>query len=239
MNIDMSSKNTKTKTITKSQIVDEIVQVPLQKSGKKSTSKQVEAGVVVEPVLALVAETVQTKKSSKKDSTKQTETVIEQKNAVQSKKGGKKETAEVEAVQTKKVSKKSETKELVPNVESKIEVEDAEEQVGGKLRYFKLFFNDEYQGRYCGKKPKQAANKAFSSIIKDMKKNGTQKGGVNVSTNFSIRECTRNSRHKEYKYVGIREELNNPVQVTINNEDGSTKQIIYSFHNKIQKAPKA
>jgi hypothetical protein len=123
------------------------------------------------------------------------------------------------------------------NIKENIEVIE-DEQVGGKLRYFKLFYNEEYQGRYCGRKPKQAANKAYSSIIKEMKKNGNQKGGINVDINFSIRECTRNSKHKEYKYIGLREELKVPVEVKIKNEDGSVKVITYSFYNKISKAPK-
>jgi hypothetical protein len=71
-----------------------------------------------------------------------------------------------------------------------------------------------------------------------MKKLGNQTGGVNVDINFSIKECTRNSRHKEYKYIGIRETLSSPVKVSINNDDGSVKEITYNFHNKIQKAPK-
>ena len=92
--------------------------------------------------------------------------------------------------------------------------EDEEEQAGGKLRYFKLFYNNQNKGRYCGKKPKQAANKAFSSIIKELNANG-QNEGVNVDINFSIKECTRNSKHKEYRYVGKREVLPEPVPVYI------------------------
>ena len=71
-----------------------------------------------------------------------------------------------------------------------------------------------------------------------MNKNGNQENGVNVGINFSIRECTRNSKHKEYNYVGVRKVLKDPVEVEINNEDGSVKKITYSFHNKISKAPK-
>lgn len=186
--------------------------------------------------------------------------------ATTNKKGGKKakqaepKTQEVEAKQAKpktkvqkggKKAKQDEpvenTQKATPDVEQEggkannVDVEDDEDQpqTGSKLRYFKLIYNDEIQGRYCGKKPKQAANKAFSSIIKEMKKGGEQHGGVNVDINFTIKECTRNSKHKEYKYVGKRETLSEPVKVSINNEDGSVKEIVYNFHNKIQKAPKA
>ncbi len=144
----------------------------------------------------------------------------------EAKKGGDKKVAKVEAKTEKKV-------EAVQDDEEEGEV------TGTKLRYFKLIYNEEVQGRYCGKKPKQAANKAFSSIIKDLKKSGQQNGGVNVDLNFSIRECTRNSKHKEYRYIGKRQVLETPVQVQIANVDGSVKQIEYKFHNKLQKAPKA
>jgi len=137
--------------------------------------------------------------------------------------------------------KKNKTTKKETKVEVKQETEgaadDAEEK-NSKLRYFKLIYNNEIQGRYCGKKPKQAANKAFSSIIKDCKKTGQQHGGVNVDINFTIKECTRNSKHKEYRYVGKRQILDNPVKVEIENADGTIKQIEYKYHNKLQKAPK-
>ena len=242
----MSSKNTKAKTVEKSQSVKEVKQATqpkvestpvvvetkqVHKGGKKST-KQAEPVQVAEPT-PVVVETKQAQKGGKK-STKQVESVqvaeptpvvVETK---QTQKGGKKSTKQEEPVQVAE-----------PKVKVEVEAEEeGEEQVGGKLRYFKLFYNEEFQGRYCGRKPKQAANKAFSSIVKDMKKNGNQKGGVDVDINFSIRECTRNSKHKEYNYVGVRQELKDPVEVKINNEDGSVKKITYSFHNKISKAPK-
>ena len=118
---------------------------------------------------------------------------------------------------------------------------EAEPDAQGKLRYFKLFYNNEICGRYCGKKPKQAANKAFSSIVKDMKKDCVS---VSVTIDsqlevlFTIKECTRNSKHKEYKYIGKRHLLKEPVKVSIDNGDGSVKEIVYKFHNQLQKAPK-
>lgn len=123
----------------------------------------------------------------------------------------------------------------------KVKAEEALEEplksLDDKLRYFKLYFNDNICGRYSGKKPKQAANKAFSSIIKDMKKTDN-KEGVNVDITFTIKECTRNSFHKEYKYVGKRLLLKSPVKVTIENGDGTSKDIVYKYHNELKKAPK-
>jgi len=112
-----------------------------------------------------------------------------------------------------------------------------EKQMDDKLRYFKLYYNDNICGRYSGKKPKQAANKAFSSIIKDMKKTDN-KEGVNIDITFTIKECTRNSFHKEYKYIGKRLLLKSPVKVTIENGDGTSKDIVYKYHNELKKAPK-
>ena len=153
-----------------------------------------------------------------------------------------KETGKVvkETGKTSKTSKTSKTGKVVKETSAKEvqdEIEDNEEAESGKLRYFKLYYNNDICGRYCGKKPKQAANKAFSSIIKDMKKTD-KKEGINVDISFSIKECTRNSSHKEYKYVGKRLLLSNPVKVKIENEDGSTKEIVYKFHNELKKAPK-
>ena len=223
------------------------------KGGKKASNKSEpvvqQLQVVVEPVVGKLVVEKPSKKANQKGGklTAQVEAVVEPvvEPVVE---------AKVEAVVTKSTKKISKKAELVVQAEQlvqaeqvvqkagniKVELEEDEQdlQMGNRLRYFKLIYNNEIQGRYSGKKPKQAANKAFSSIIKDMKKIGNQTGGVNVDINFSIRECTRNSRHKEYKYVGIRETLNNPVKVSINNEDGSVKEITYNFHNKIQKAPK-
>ncbi len=210
----MSSKNTKAKTVEKSQSVKEVNQ---------TTQLKVESTPVVETKQAHKGGKKSTKQAEPVQVAEPTPVVVETK---QVQKGGKKSTKQEEPVQVAE-----------PKVEVEAE-EEGEEQVGGKLRYFKLFYNEEFQGRYCGRKPKQAANKAFSSIVKDMKKNGNQKGGVDVDINFSIRECTRNSKHKEYNYVGVRQELKDPVEVKINNEDGSVKKITYSFHNKISKAPK-
>merc|ERR1712139_192805 len=188
---------------------------------KVSPKKTIEAEVEVK-------KTKTNKKTEPKKNVKEAEGVKEAK-AVKETKPVKK----AKEVKTKVVKNKA--KQIVVDEQMEDGVSDAKTN---KQRYFKLIYNNEIQGRYCGKKPKQAANKAFSSIIKDLKKNGNESGGVNVDINFSIRECTRNSKHKEYKYVGKRESLENPVKVEINNSDGTIKEIEYKFFNKLQKAPK-
>jgi hypothetical protein len=146
---------------------------------------------------------------------------------------------------TKKTVKATKTvSEPVVKASKKVQKVNTEEslednkQLDDKLRYFKLYYNDNICGRYSGKKPKQAANKAFSSIIKDMKKT-ENKEGVNIDITFTIKECTRNSFHKEYKYVGKRLLLKSPVKVTIENGDGTSKDIVYKYHNELKKAPRA
>lgn len=101
-----------------------------------------------------------------------------------------------------------------------------------KTRYFKCVYNGEEIGRFSGKKPKQAANKALTSIIRSNVLDGTDLTGQNI--NFSVRECTRGSKHKEYKYNGIREKLENPTYVHIG-APGKGKEIIYNYINKVQK----
>jgi hypothetical protein len=117
---------------------------------------------------------------------------------------------------------KAQVAQPVQQVAQEAEAEGDEKQAGNKMRYFKLYFNDEDKGRYCGKKPKQAANKAFSSIVKELNKNG-ENGGVDVDINYSVKECTRHSKHKEYKYVGKRESLHEAVPVYIPHEERKTK----------------
>jgi hypothetical protein len=155
--------------------------------------------------------------------------------ATATQKGAGKSTTNAKTTGSKKL-KSNDTETNKTNVTVELE---AEPEAQSKLRYFKLFYNNEICGRYCGKKPKQAANKAFSSIIKDMKKDGvtvTQDSQLEVP--FAIKECTRNSKHKEYKYIGRRHLLKEPVKVSIDNGDGSVKEIVYKFHNQLQKAPR-
>ena len=254
-------------TIVEKKMEDKVVAVEkksaAKKGGAKTETPKVEAAPT--PAPAPVAEKkVAAKKGGAKAETPKVEAAPAKTEAPTEKKATKKggakteapkaeaAPAKVEAKTEKKAEKKADTKkggakkeakkEEAKKEEVKAAAQDDDEEgevAGSKLRYFKLIYNEEVQGRYCGKKPKQAANKAFSSIIKDLKKTGQQNGGVNVDINFSIRECTRNSKHKEYKYIGKRQVLENPVQVKIANADGSVKQIEYKFHNKLQKAPKA
>lgn len=94
-------------------------------------------------------------------------------------------------------------------------------------RHFHLIQEGEPKGLFCGKTPKQAANKAFTSIIKA----GDDKL-LNKEISFTIKECTRGTKHREYHYVGIRQKLDAPIEVQYG---GGDKKIKFNFHNKIKK----
>jgi hypothetical protein len=97
-----------------------------------------------------------------------------------------------------------------------------------KPRNFKLinYITGEHYGRYIGKTPKQAANKAFSSLLK--KKNNDE------IKKFSIIECTKHSKKKIYNYYGKRELIEHPFsrKITRNN---LIKEIEFTFRNKISR----
>jgi hypothetical protein len=204
------------------QPVAQVAQPVAQTAGKgKKQTKTAQAEKVVEQPVAQVAQpvaqvaqpvaqvaqpVVQTAgKAKKQTKTAQAEPVAQQVVQPVAQQGGK----------VKKTKAKVQEQVVQQVQEQEAQADDEEEQVGGKLRYFKLFYNGQNKGRYCGKKPKQAANKAFSSIIKELNGNGQNGGANNQDINFSIKECTRSSKHKEYKYTGKREVLPEPVPVYI------------------------
>ena len=204
---------------------------------KKGGAKKVEAQTPTPTATATTTPTpTPTATATQKGAGKSTKAPVEAKALVEAKVPIEaKASVEAKTGGSKKL-KSSNTETNKTNVTVELE---AEPEAQSKLRYFKLFYNNEICGRYCGKKPKQAANKAFSSIVKDMKKDGvavTQDSQLEVP--FAIKECTRNSKHKEYKYIGRRHLLKEPVKVSIDNGDGSVKEIVYKFHNQLQKAPK-
>lgn len=91
-------------------------------------------------------------------------------------------------------------------------------------RYFKVKYgNDKMSGRFIGKKPKQAANKAFSSIIKTMAIE------PNTECDFSVVEIGIN---REYLYTGVKQKLDDPVKINI---PGSDKEIVCTYSNKVWK----
>lgn len=83
--------------------------------------------------------------------------------------------------------------------------------------------DNELYGRFKGKNPKSVANKAFSCLIKFINEDDNE-GKFLV---FVIRNMITN---KEYKYIGNRIKLQNPIKVE---KDG--KLVIYKYKNVIGK----
>lgn len=122
-------------------------------------------------------------------------------------------------------------KPVVHEVEPEHVVDEGVNKEEQPKRFFRLLKQDgQTSGRYCGKKPKQAANKILTAIVKGKKKQKKQTVGPFT---FTIVECTRGSKHKTYSYTGGRRKLDKPAIVE---KDG--KAIEYKFKNYLNKAKK-
>lgn len=137
----------------------------------------------------------------------------------------------VEAVATPVVTeaKPVEKKVRAKKAKTPVAAAGAEEEVEGK-RYFKCIYNNESQGRYCGDKPKQAANKAFTVIVRNFEGNC-----IGVPIKFQMVECTRGSARKTSNYTGVRSKLDVPLKIEIKKNTATPKVIEYKFSNKITK----
>jgi len=87
---------------------------------------------------------------------------------------------------------------------------------------------EEFEGRFTGLTPYQAANKALSKYFRE-----TEKPLVEVT--FSICESTRKSKKSVYTYVGKRLKLDVPVTYKI--QDG--REIVKNFKNSLKKVKKS
>lgn len=113
-----------------------------------------------------------------------------------------------------------------------VKAEPKEEEDGSKTRYFKVIVSGgDPHGRFSGTKPKQAATKALTSILRTRKTNKESTAG---EIKFCIRECTRGSKQKTYNYIGERVKLENPMTVQIGGGDNQ-KTITYKFNNRVMK----
>ncbi len=222
----------KANTQTKAQKATEVVAPVEVKESKKS--KKVEQVVEAAPAPVEVKET---KKSGKKV----VEPVVEAAPvkeaaapAKETKKGGsKKEVAapvkEV-AAPVKEVKKGGSKKVTKKDSKAKKEVDELKVV----HRYFRCVYKDKdgqvvHAGRYSGKKPKQAACKALTGIVKN---NGLETG---EQVTFLIQECTRGSKKKKYSYVGSQVDLAEPVVIKITKKDGTSSEIEYTKNNEVKK----
>ncbi len=222
----------KANTQTQAQKATEVVAPVEVKESKKS--KKVEQVVEAAPAPVEVKET---KKSGKKV----VEPVVEAAPvkeaaapAKETKKGGsKKEVAapvkEV-AAPVKEVKKGGSKKVTKKDSKAKKEVDELKVV----HRYFRCVYKDKdgqvvHAGRYSGKKPKQAACKALTGIVKN---NGLETG---EQVTFLIQECTRGSKKKKYSYVGSQVDLAEPVVIKITKKDGTSSEIEYTKNNEVKK----
>lgn len=80
-------------------------------------------------------------------------------------------------------------------------------------------------GKFHGKNPKQAANKAFTAIKRTYKKNNINLPHII----FAMREQTVGSKHKTYTYKGTSYTLNNPVIIQVNTASKSKTIMFKEF----------
>jgi hypothetical protein len=116
-----------------------------------------------------------------------------------------------------------------------VTVTDAENQVPAELserhvRSFKVKLpnKEEFEGRFTGLTPYQAANKALSKYFRE-----TETPSAEIT--FSICESTRKSKKSVYTYVGKRQKLDVPVTYKI--QDG--REIVKNFKNSLKKVKKS
>ena len=227
----MAKANTQTKAQKATEVVApvEVKEVKESKKSKK-TEPVVEAAPAPAPAPVEVKET---KKGGKK-TVEKVEPVVEAAPVKETKKGGSKKEvvapvkeAEEQVKETKKGgAKKSAKKDAKP----KKEVDDLKVV----HRYFRCVYKSTdgqivHAGRYSGKKPKQAACKALTGIVKN---NGLETG---EQVTFLIQECTRGSKKKKYSYVGSQVDLTEPVRIKITKKDGSSSEIEYTKNNEVKK----
>ena len=103
-----------------------------------------------------------------------------------------------------------------------------------KSRSFKakLEQNSQQYGRYNGESPYQAANKAFSEIIKTRIKNNIP---IDQNITFFLVETTKGSSKKNHQYIGKRVKLDEPVSYNVNNGT----PIVKEYKNILRKIKKS
>lgn len=144
-------------------------------------------------------------------------------------------TASKSAKTTPKATKATKAKTAKPAKKVVVQTGGGLEEEDSRNRYFKVILaGGDPQGRFSGTKPKQAATKALTSILRTKKSNEESTVG---EFEFSIVECTRGSKHKTYNYTGERVKLDNPMTVQIGGgkDGGDKKTITYKYNNRVMK----
>ena len=207
-------KNKKVSVVVES-VVEPVVQKGSGKKNNKKTDVKVETSDTTDAPVA-VEQSGGKKPATRKPKAKATDTEATDDTSAKPKK----------AVQKKAVAKKTDA--------TTEDTQEAGEMThNGKLvRSFKVLLpqKEEYEGRFTGLTPYQAANKALSKYFRE------NKNVENIATTitFQICESTRKSNKHEYKYTGSRVKLDVPVSYTI--QDG--RVISKNFKNILKKVKK-
>ncbi len=212
----------------------EVAPAKTQKGGKKVAAA---APVEAAPAPVVEAAPAKTQKGGKKATTAP---VVEAAPApvveaapAKTQKGGKKAAAPapvVEAAPAVQVAGAKTKKVAAKKVVETTEATEAEETGDRRIRSFKVKLpgSEEFEGRFTGLTPYQAANKALSKYFRE-----TEKPQAEIT--FSICESTRKSRKATYTYVGRRQKLDTPVTYKI--QDG--REIVKNFKNSLKKVKKS
>jgi uncharacterized membrane protein YheB (UPF0754 family) len=121
-------------------------------------------------------------------------------------------------VKDKKLKKTNKTENQVSVKASKKAPDESE--TTSRKRFFRCIYTHPEkgiicEGRYSGRKPKQAASKALTSILKLYQKDNKKVDNIL----FGIIECTRGSKNKKYFYEGKKSQLKIPLIVKITKKD--------------------
>ena len=207
----------------------EAAPAPAQKGGKKAA--KTEAAPVAEAKVEAAPAQKGGKKAAKTEAAPVAEAKVE---AAPAQKGGKKSAkTEVEAAPAKteqKGGKKASAKAEKPAKKVE-EAEEADDESGDRrIRSFKVKLpgKEDFEGRFTGLTPYQAANKALSKYFRE-----TEKPKAEIT--FSICESTRKSKKAVYTYIGRRQKLDTPVTYKI--QDG--REIVKNFKNSLKKVKKS
>ena len=146
-----------------------------------------------------------------------------------SKKASIDEVAPSQLVKKTRSAKKTTRDEVVQKSNSSEATTDGVTSTEKQVRSFKVQLPgaENYEGRFTGLTPYQAANKALSKYYRENKE-------PTKEIKFSIRESTRGSKRAVYTYNGRRDKLTVPVEYAI--KEGRT--IIKNFKNHLVKVKK-
>lgn len=220
-------------------------QQPKQKGGKKAVAKVAEPVTTTSPVVEAVPAPKKGGAKSKVPVETSTPVVVEttpepKKKAPRTAKapkaakpvqeaGAAAEGQTAGAPKVKAPRKQAVKKEKAPKVAATTVETENDDSSDRRVRSFKVKLPDkeEFEGRFTGLTPYQAANKALSKYFRE-----TEKPKQEIT--FLICESTRKSKKSVYTYVGKRYQLEVPVKYTI--QDG--REIVKNFKNSLKKVKK-